>query len=296
MMLRLAFAVIAHVDAEILIIDEALAVGDAFFTQKCMRFLREFMKNGTILFVSHDTASVKSLCNSALWLNKGEQKFLGTPKEVCELYLENFYDDINVNDKKINIKNINNTKIDVVNVYKDQRQKYINNSNLRNDLCIFEFRPDAAAFGKGGAQIYNVSLLDQNDDILSWVVGGEQVTLRVQVLVHIDLQMPIIGFFIKDRLGQVLFGENTFLNFENHTITCAENGELTADFIFNMPILPKGDYSVAVAVANGSQAEHDQHHWIHDALVFKSESSNVSAGLIGIPMINIKFQTNSSTL
>jgi len=66
MMVRLAFAVIAHVDADILVIDEALAVGDAFFTQKCMRFLRAFMKTGTVLFVSHDTGSVRNLCARAI--------------------------------------------------------------------------------------------------------------------------------------------------------------------------------------------------------------------------------------
>ncbi|NCN97074.1 MAG: ABC transporter ATP-binding protein, partial [Rhodoferax sp.] len=71
MLVRLAFAVIAHVDADILVIDEALAVGDAFFTQKCMRFLRGFMQHGTVLFVSHDTAAVKSLCSHAIWLDKG---------------------------------------------------------------------------------------------------------------------------------------------------------------------------------------------------------------------------------
>ena len=92
MMVRLAFAVIAHVDADILVIDEALAVGDAFFTQKCMRFLRNFMKTGTVLFVSHDTGSIKSLCNYALWLEKGQVLQEGTPKEVCELYLEAFYE------------------------------------------------------------------------------------------------------------------------------------------------------------------------------------------------------------
>ena len=68
MFVRLAFAVIAHVDADILIIDEALAVGDGFFTQKCMRFLREFRENGTLLFVSHDTSAVLNLCDRALWL------------------------------------------------------------------------------------------------------------------------------------------------------------------------------------------------------------------------------------
>ena len=94
MMLRLAFAVIAHVDADILIVDEALAVGDAFFTQKCMRFLRSFMENGTILFVSHDTASVKNLCNRAIWLDHGQLLQEGSPKEVCEKYLEKLYEEL----------------------------------------------------------------------------------------------------------------------------------------------------------------------------------------------------------
>src|SRR6188768_2558845 len=71
MYVRLAFAVIAHVDANILVIDKALAVGDAFFTQKCMRFLREFMKNGTVLLVSHDTSAIKNFCSLVNWLDKG---------------------------------------------------------------------------------------------------------------------------------------------------------------------------------------------------------------------------------
>ena len=86
---RLAFAVVAHVDAEILVIDEALAVGDARFVQKCMRFLREFKERGTLLFVSHDTSAVSNLCDRVLWLDAGRVKALGPSKQVCELYLEN---------------------------------------------------------------------------------------------------------------------------------------------------------------------------------------------------------------
>ena len=91
MVVRLAFAVIAYVDADILIVDEALAVGDAFFVQKCMRFLREFMTRGTILFVSHDTGTVVNLCNQAVLLQKGNIKVKGSPKEVSEIYLADFY-------------------------------------------------------------------------------------------------------------------------------------------------------------------------------------------------------------
>src|SRR5690606_4084636 len=84
MYVRLAFAVIAHVDADVLIIDEALAVGDALFTQKCMRFLRRFCENGTLLFVSHDSAAVTSLCERAIWLEHGTVRAIGPARDICK--------------------------------------------------------------------------------------------------------------------------------------------------------------------------------------------------------------------
>ena len=291
MMLRLAFAVIAHVDADILIIDEALAVGDAFFTQKCMRFLREFMVHGTILFVSHDTASVKSLCNTAAWLDKGQLLQLGSPKDVSELYLEAFYEAQQGKSryksppKAINKISLAKTAVDIFT--KDQRQAFLNASNLRNDLHVFEFRPDVAGFGNAGARIESVELLDQNQNQLNWVVGGEQIALKIVVKACQYLSSPIIGFLIKDKLGQILFGDNTYLMYKNKPISCNENGFVEARFSFQMPYLPIGEYSIAVAVADGSQEAHEQHHWMHDALIFKSESSSVASGLIGLPMLDI---------
>ncbi|HMQ13173.1 MAG TPA: ABC transporter ATP-binding protein, partial [Candidatus Competibacter phosphatis] len=87
MAVRLAFSVAAHVRADILVIDEALAVGDMFFVQKCMRFLRKFQEHGTLFFVSHDTAAVVNLCDYALWLEQGQVRESGPAKEVCEHYL-----------------------------------------------------------------------------------------------------------------------------------------------------------------------------------------------------------------
>ena len=128
MTIRLAFAVIAHADADILVIDEALAVGDAFFTQKCMRFLRKFMKTGTILFVSHDTNSVKNLCNRAVWLERGQVLHEGEPKEVCERYLEAFYE---VKQGQSSTTKLRRIKIngDVIKPPKDKRLDFINTSN-----------------------------------------------------------------------------------------------------------------------------------------------------------------------
>jgi len=289
MMVRLAFAVIAHVDADILVIDEALAVGDAFFTQKCMRFLRDFMKTGTVLFVSHDTGSIKNLCNYALWLEKGQVIQEGATKEVCELYLEAFYEAQQGKSSTTKLRELK--KLDDSLPLKDQRLEFINVSNLRNDLQVFKFDPDAASFGKGGAQIHDVRLLDENEHPLAWIVGGEKVTLRVIVHAFQDLNSPIIGFFVKDRLGQALFGDNTFLSYSEQLVLCKTGEVIQADFVFYMPLLPSGDYSITIAIANGTQEIHEQHHWIHDAILFKSESSSVTSGLIGIPMLDVKLQT-----
>ena len=290
MMVRLAFAVIAHVDADILVIDEALAVGDAFFTQKCMRFLREFMKSGTVLFVSHDTGSIKNLCNYAIWIEKGQAIQEGSPKEICELYLEAFYEAYQGKSSSTKLREFK--KLDDSLPRKDQRLEFMNASNLRNDLQIFRFDPDAASFGKGGAQIHDVQLMDESESPLAWIVGGEKVTLRVMVYAFQDLDSPIIGFSVKDRLGQVLFGDNTFLSHRGKRVHCLEGNELKADFIFYMPLMPSGEYSITIAIANGTQEIHEQHHWIHDAVLFKSESSSVSSGLMGIPMLEVKLQNS----
>jgi lipopolysaccharide transport system ATP-binding protein len=286
MMVRLAFAVIAHVDADILVIDEALAVGDAFFTQKCMRFLRAFMKTGTVLFVSHDTSAVKSLCNHAIWIEKGKALQEGSPKDVCESYLEAFYEAQQGKSSTTKLKAIKTRDSD--RPHKDQRLAFINASNLRNDLQVFKFDPEAGSFGNGGAQITAVEFLDKDDSPLSWVVGGELVTLAVQATAHERLNGPIIGFYIKDRLGQSLFGDNTYLSHVDEQLVGAAGDELRAEFTFLMPVLPPGDYSVNVAIASGTQEQHIQHHWITDAVMFKSESSSSSTGLIGIPMQHIK--------
>jgi lipopolysaccharide transport system ATP-binding protein len=292
MMVRLAFAVIAHVDADILVVDEALSVGDAFFAQKCMRFLRKFMKTGTVLFVSHDTSSIKGLCSHALWLEKGQVYQQGSPKEVTELYLEAFYEAQQGKSTTTQLK-IAKAPAETLPV-RDQRMAFINRSNLRNDLQVFRFDPEAASFGKGNAQILDVVLLDEEQHPLSWIVGGETVILRVAALTYRDLESPIIGFLVKDRLGQTLFGDNTFLTYRENPVCCQQGETLQADFVFNMPLLPKGEYSVTVAIASGTHQNHEQHHWIHDAIIFKSEASSVAEGLIGIPMRDIRLQISEA--
>lgn len=293
MMVRLAFAVIAHVDADILIIDEALSVGDAFFTQKCMRFLRNFMQKGTVLFVSHDTGAVVNFCQRAIWLDKGASKYQGEPKEVARLYLEKLYEtqqgESEVSSNKKTIENELSTQQP-----RDMRLDFINSTSNRNDIELFSFTPDAASFGKGGGTITSVQMLDEAGRPLAWIVGGEKVKLKITCYSNDALFGPIVGFYINDRLGQPLFGDNTFNFSKQAPLSVLPGQSFEAEFEFRMPILRNGDYSVTVALAEGDQQNHVQHHWIHEALLIKSHSSSVSTGLVGIPMENIRFRVSTN--
>lgn len=295
MYVRVAFAVIAHVDADILVIDEALAVGDAFFTQKCMRFLRKFMNSGTILFVSHDTAAVKNLCQRAIWLEKGQIQASGTAKEVSERYLQAFYE---VAQGKSSSTKMLTTPPVLQDAKKpkekrDARLAWINQSNLRNDIQVFEFDQNASSFGTKEAKISAVEFFDEDGNPLSWIVGGETVQLHISAFVTQDIFSPIIGFYIKDKLGQILFGDNTYLTYHDAPLSVAGGNEIEAVFSFMMPILPKGDYSVCAAIAVGTNENHTQLEWVHDAMILRSESSHATTGLVGVPMQGIEIKTIS---
>jgi len=153
---------------------------------------------------------------------------------------------------------------------------------------LFPFKPDAADFGTGHAQITDVHFDDEHGQPLSWVIGGEMVALLIDCDCSVALQDPIIGFIIKDRLGQVLFGDNTWLTTRDAPLQVEKGNQLRTRFVFIMPRLPNGDYSVSAAIAEGTITEHRQLHWMHDALTFKVNSSSVYAGLVGIPMIAIE--------
>jgi len=272
MALRLAFSVIAHVDADILIIDEALSVGDVVFSQKCMRFLREFQERGTIVFVSHDSGAIVSLCNRALWLERGRVRMIDNARMVSEAYVAAFYE------------RLQGPSLIETTSHPDKQHP-------AGEAALFPVQSASPSFGKGGARIADVALLDETGARLSSVVGGEPVSIRVRAQVMAELNSPIIGFYVKDRLGQYLFGDNTFLAYRDRPIRSNAGDVVEASFAFLMPVLPAGHYSVAVALAEGTQNNHLQHHWIHDAIQFDSHSTSASTGLVGIPMRGIVIKT-----
>jgi lipopolysaccharide transport system ATP-binding protein len=287
MVVRLAFAVVAHVDADVLIVDEALAVGDAFFTQKCMRFLRNFLKDHTVLFVSHDVSAVNSLCSRAILLEGGRVRLMGSPKEVTEKYLEDMFESLqgkNATPSGDTDQDLPSFALPAEADFRDMRQDFINGTSLRNDIEVFKFDEESASFGKGGVSIENADLADEQGRSLSWVVGGEMVTLRVVCRAHQQVFSPIVGFHIKNKFGQTIMGDNTYLAYMNKPLFVDSDSVFRAVFTFRMPVLPSGEYSFAIAVAEGTQASHVQHQWIHDAILLTSVSTSVPTGLMGIPM------------
>lgn len=304
MTVRLAFAVIAHVDADILIIDEALSVGDAFFQQKCMRFIHDFRKSKTLLFVSHDMGSIMNLCSSVLFLEKGTVRKYGDTKEVTQMYLQSYFQEqtkiqhcaLGTPQEKTERENeISRIRTDVnkcycvgANIIRDMRADFLNQSNLRNDLQIFDFcRNPNSVLGNHGARFLDMQLMDQNGAKLLYAVGGEPVSLRIKVLAEKDIFSPIVGFHIKDRLGQELLGDNTFLTYIDNPQMVSAGEIINVSFDFIMPVLKKGQYVFDVAIAEGSQETHVQLEWVEDALTFESVSSHVNS-IVGLFMQNIK--------
>ncbi|WP_245463052.1 ABC transporter ATP-binding protein [Mesorhizobium sp. M7D.F.Ca.US.005.01.1.1] len=283
MFARLAFAVAAHVDADILIVDETLSVGDAAFTQKCMRYIRKFKENGTLLFVSHDAGAVTSLCDRAIWMDKGRIRQQGPAKDISLAYRASLSEEADGEAFSISGRR----RETPTSAKRDFRHEAIQASDKRNLMEVFEFDPDAPSFGAGGAKIESARFLDSDGDELTVIEGGEDVALEISCLAKGALDAPIVGFVIRDRLGQTLFGDNTYLTYSHAPLSVGEGERFVASFTFQMPYLPAGDYAVATALAQGTQAEHVQHHWLDEALIFHCDGSHVTHGLVGLPMHDI---------
>jgi lipopolysaccharide transport system ATP-binding protein len=251
------------------------------------------MERGTVLFVSHDAGAVSSLCQRAVWLERGHVQMIGTPKTVTAQYHAAMYEA----QQGAGARGDGSAAATQLasQAPRDARQDFINASNLRNDLQVFSFDPGGPAFGKGGARIVGVELTATDGTPLAWVVGGEDVSLVIRAAVDSALSRPIVGFFVKDRLGQALFGDNTFLSYLDAPIPARPGDVLEARFAFRMPVLPVGEYSICVAVADGTQHDHVQHHWLHDAVILRSHSSSLATGLVGVPMREIELCVATST-
>nr|AZG05359.1 putative ABC transporter hydrophilic component [Xanthomonas phaseoli pv. syngonii] len=284
MYVRLAFAVIAHVDADILVVDEALAVGDAVFVQKCMRFLRSFRERGTLLFVSHDTNSVLSFCQSAIWLDKGVMRMHSSAQETTQAYIEYCAQESYGDEVKLQALDRREIKGSI-----SPSGRAPIKAVEEVTLEMFDNIAHSDGWKSGEASIESVSLINIDDPSRPFFYGGEHVLLRISAQVHRDMNSPIVGFFVKDSLGQSLFGEHTYTHVQP-PMELKAGQAVEAEFEFYLPLLPNGDYSMTVSIAEGDPVTNTQHHWLHDAVILKVSSPTLRYGLVGIPFDRVQMQ------
>ncbi|MEK7235915.1 MAG: ABC transporter ATP-binding protein [Nitrospirota bacterium] len=286
MYVRLAFAVVAHVNADILVVDEALAVGDAFFVQKCMRYLRRFMMQGTVLFVSHDAGAVLNLCGKAVLLEHGSIKSVGPAKYICDQYLQLLYESQQTQQTEALELGSESTS----SVKEDDAFNRVQPGD-KEDSISAESQAKRQMFGTGKALVEDVTLRAEDGRSVRRVSKREKLVLAVTCRTSIRIFSPIVGFVVRDRLGQTLFGQNTYLAHAEKPILIETDTIFKVEFEFWMPLLQQGDYSISVALAEGTQEEHVQHHWLHDALVFHSSPSEPCFGPVGIETVSIQIHS-----
>ncbi|MDV7209608.1 ABC transporter ATP-binding protein [Azotobacter beijerinckii] len=250
MQMRVAFSVATAFRPEILIVDEALSVGDAYFQHKSFDRIREFQKQGTtLLIVSHDRGAIQTLCNRAILLERGTVIKDGNPEEVMD-----FYNAI--------IAEKENAKVEV-------RQLDDGSVQTRS--------------GTGEASIESVGLYNAEGLPIEFVSVGEPVSLRIVVRISSDIPELVIGYMIKDRLGQPVFGTNTHhLGCKLETLRAGEALEYRFGFPANLGV---GSYSVAVALHTADSHISCNYEWCDLALVFNvvNVSKEAFVGLAWIP-------------
>ncbi|WP_424811128.1 ABC transporter ATP-binding protein [Roseococcus sp. YIM B11640] len=269
MAMRLAFAVIAHVDADVLIIDEALAVGDAMFQQKCFRWLRDFQARGTLLYCGHDTGAILGLCTRAIWLNKGDTLLIGPAREVVEAYTAFTQTGRLSAPAAAPAAEAGAAPAAPVSMPAEAQAQ-----------ARLSMEGERESYGSGLAEITRVSLGWDDPSPRNWLEGGEEVELRLEVTARADLHQLVAGFTIKDRLGQPVLGDNTVDLNQSMDLRAGETAELV--FRFTMPHLNSGSYALSPAVASGTQMTHITHHWVHDAIVLEFHAPRDIGAIVAI--------------
>ena len=274
MYVRLAFAVAVNVSPDILVVDEALAVGDARFQQKCMTKIRAFCQTGTVILVSHDTAAVTELCSRAIWVEAGMIRMDGAPKHVVEKYLQFMYEGDNG----------------------DTRPGAPAVQSKGASRCGFD-RKGFAPVGEGVHQFGDRRVTIEAVRIASGgchesvVYAGQACEIGVALSAHEDVTNPIVGFSVKDRLGRELMGDNTYLIERGLPSLSAGRRYIVTFQIEVWPNLVEGDYALTVAVADGVLTDHRQCHFVHDALIFKSVPVRIPGpgAILSVPDTKVGF-------
>jgi ABC-type polysaccharide/polyol phosphate transport system ATPase subunit len=254
MVVRLAFAVAIHVDPEVLLVDEALAVGDVYFRQRCMRKVHDLRARGiTILFVSHATGDIKALGDRAIWLDHGHVRSIGKADVVVMQYLA---------------------------AMAEKDAKYISHDALTHPHQLYNPPEEVEytipnidhRFGNGRAELLGIAIHDATGAKVHSLQPNTTIIVRISFRAKSNLDHPIAGFMFRNHLGVDFAGTNTAR--EQHQLPAMAAGDLcTVDFHLSLPELYPSSFSFSPAIANGSLQHYAICDWIDNAIALQMDPS-----------------------
>ena len=267
MFVRLAFALAINIDPEILVMDEALSVGDVFFQNKCYHKFEEFKKDGkTILFVSHDLSSISKYCDRVILLNQGEKMAEGRPKEIIDIY------------KKVLVNQTTSAMSGSEKV--DENGKLIGSLNRNQKEGLWKsymtLNPSNDTYGSGLAEIEDFCLIDNAGNIANTVIKGDIYSVKMKAVFHESISEPILAVSIKNRMGVEITGTNTMFE-KLSTGECSDGDEITAVFTQKM-MLQGGDYLISLGLVGYREGNFTVYHRLYDIFNVQVISSKDTVG------------------
>ncbi|MCX6628073.1 MAG: ABC transporter ATP-binding protein [Candidatus Solibacter sp.] len=279
MVVRLAFAVAINVDPEILLVDEALAVGDIYFRQRCMRKVHELRQRGiTILFVSHAVSDVKAIGDRVLWLDHGRMVDVGEPDRVVSKYLAAMTE-----------------KDSTYLLLKSAADPQPRRGGPMQAPEIVETIPNIDhRFGDGRAQIIGIAVLDEQGRTLSILEPSARILVRISARATADVALPIVGFMLRNQLGMDFSGTNTAR--EGYELAPLQDGDVTTvDFYLDLPELYPASFSFSPAIADGTLMGYQMCDWIDNAITLQMGRSEAQIyGYLHLPCrveVNARIRT-----
>ncbi len=257
MFVRLAFAVAINIDPEILIVDEALSVGDAFFQAKCYKKFDDFKKQGkTILFVSHDLSAISRYCDHAILLNKGSMLAEGTPKDMIDLY------------KKVLVNQADTKKIAAgeESVHSSTSDQNLTGQEHGEDswMSHFTINPEVNEYGDGTAHIIDFAVVDEKGMLTTTLMKGSRFTIKSKVLFDKRVYDPIFTYTIKNTMGVAITGTNTM--YEKQDVGEVSQGDVYVASFEQEMNLQGGEYLLSISCTGYEYGEFRVFHRLYDVI------------------------------
>lgn len=266
MFARLAFAVSINVEPDILIIDEALSVGDLFFQNKCFRKFEELKEKGvTILFVSHDIASVRQMCSRVLWIDKGCQRMFEQCDLVCDMYM----------DEKRKSMNAEVT-------LEDSKTENIQSICKSEKRCLPALHYKSSKLTSDKFRFLSCFITDENGCITTELQVEKEYEVHIAIEFFEDMDKLIAGFVFENNKGLPIYDINNYINQQQNW--CGKKGAISEIiFKFCLPRIMRGVYVISAALAQGVQENHIMLTWLHGVLEVTVYNEGFNSSYIEIP-------------